>query len=167
MWISYLVWASFMTDLSSSDLVEIESKLKGKTLQIYWYMLKDPQTSVGVRQVQRELDLSSPSVAAHHLDKLLSLGLAEKTVRGEYLLNQEIKVGLLKFFSRMGRFLVPRHLFYAIWLTTMFVIYLVVYNVILFQPTGSPHNIAAIIFGIVANAILWLETIRLWREKPF
>ena len=103
-----------MTNLSSSDLAEIESHLKGKTLQIYWFLLKDPDSSVGVRQVQRSLGLSSPSVAAHHLDKLLSLGLVKKTVRGEYLLNHEIKVGLVKFFSRMGRFLVPRYLFYAI-----------------------------------------------------
>jgi predicted DNA-binding transcriptional regulator len=156
-----------MSDLSSSDLAEIESQLKGKTLQIYWYMLRDPNTTVGVREVQRSLGLSSPSVAAHHLEKLLSLGLVEKTTRGEYLLNQEIKVGVLKFFSRMGRFLVPRHLFYAIWLTTMFVIYLVVYNVVLYQPTGSVHNIAAIIFGVVASLVLWIETVRLWREKPF
>jgi predicted DNA-binding transcriptional regulator len=156
-----------MSDLSSSDLAEIESQLKGKTLQIYWYMLRDPDTSVGVREIQRSLELSSPSVAAHHLEKLLSLGLVEKTVRGEYLLNQEIKVGVLKFFSRMGRFLVPRHLFYAIWLTTMFVIYLVVYNFVLYQPTGSVHNIAAILFGVVSSLVLWIETVRLWREKPF
>ncbi|MCW4034621.1 MAG: winged helix-turn-helix domain-containing protein [Candidatus Bathyarchaeota archaeon] len=156
-----------MSDDNSSDVSEIESQLKGKTLQIYWYLMRDPNCSVGVREVQRSLGLSSPSVAAHHLDKLLSLGLVQKTPRGEYLLNQEVKVGLLKFFSRMGRFLVPRHLFYAIWLSTMFAIYLVVYNVILYQPTFSVHNIAAILFGVTANAFLWLETVRLWKEKPF
>ena len=158
--------ASLMSDISSSDLAEIESHLKGKTLQIYWYLLKDPETSVGVREVQRALGLSSPSVAAHHLDKLLSLGLVEKTMRGEYLLNQEIKVGVLKFFSRMGRFLVPRYLFYAVWLSTMFAIYVILYNFVLYQPTFSVHNLAALLFGSVANIVLWLETIRLWREKP-
>ena len=156
-----------MSKHSSYDLAEIESHLKGKTLQIYWYLLRDPSSSVGVREVQRSLGLSSPSVAAHHLDKLLTLGLVEKTIRGEYLLNQEVKVGLLKFFSRMGRFLVPRYLFYAIWLSTMFAIYVVVYNLILYQPTGSVHNLAAILFGVVANVVLWLETVRLWKEKPF
>lgn len=160
-------FGDWMSDISSSELAEIESQLKGKTLQIYWYLLRDPETSVGVREVQRSLGLSSPSVAAHHLDKLLSLGLVEKTVRGEYLINQEIKVGVLKFFSRMGRFLVPRHLFYAVWLSTMFAIYVVVYNFVLFQPTFSVHNLAALLFGAVANIILWVETIRLWREKPF
>jgi len=156
-----------MSKHSSYDLAEIESHLKGKTLQIYWYLLRDPSSSVGVREVQRSLGLSSPSVAAHHLNKLLNLGLVEKTIRGEYLLNQEVKVGLLKFFSRMGRFLVPRYLFYAIWLSTMFAIYVVVYNLILYQPTGSVHNLAAILFGVVANVVLWLETVRLWKEKPF
>jgi len=156
-----------MSGTSSADLAVIESQLKGKTLQIYWYLLRDPNSSVGVREVQRSLGLSSPSVAAHHLNKLLSLGLVEKNTRSEYLLNQEIKVGLLKFFSRMGRFLVPRHLFYAIWLSTMFAIYLIVYNVILYQPTGSVHNLAAIVFGVVANLVLWIETVRLWKEKPF
>ena len=156
-----------MSNLSSDEYAEIESKLKGKTLQIYWYMLRDPETSIGVREVQRSLGLSSPSVAAHHLDKLLSLGLAKKTIRGEYVLNQEVKVGLLKFFSRMGRFLIPRHFFYAVFLSTMFLIYLIVYNITIYQPTGSIHNIAAIIFGLIANLVLWIETIRLWKEKPF
>jgi len=151
-----------MSDISSSDLAVIETKLKGKTLQIYWYLLRAPSSSVGVREVQRSLGFSSPSVAAHHLDKLLSLGLVEKTLRGEYFLSQEVKVGLLRFFTRMGRFLVPRYLFYSLWLSTMFVIY-----VVLYQPTGSVHNIAALLFGVIANVILWLETVRLWREKPF
>jgi len=158
----YLVLASLMSDFSPTDLVEIESKLKGKTLQIYWYLLKTSSSSVGVREVQRTLGLSSPSVAAHHLDKLLSMGLVKKTMRGEYYLSQEVKVGLLRFFTRMGRFLVPRYLFYSLWLSTMLIMYLVLY-----QPTGSLHNIAALLFGVIANIILWFETLRLWREKPF
>jgi DNA-binding transcriptional ArsR family regulator len=151
-----------MADFSPADLAEIESQLKGKTLQIYWYLLKTSNSNVGVREVQRALGLSSPSVAAHHLDKLLSMGLVEKTLRGEYYLSQEVKVGLLRFFTRMGRFLVPRYLFYSLWLSTMLVLYIVLY-----QPTGSVHNIAALLFGVVANIILWFETVRLWRQKPF
>jgi len=151
-----------MSDISSSDLMVIESQLKGKTLQIYWYLLRSPSSRVGVREIQRSLGLSSPSVAAHHLEKLLSLGLVEKSMTGEYFLVQEVKVGLLRFFTRLGRFLVPRYLFYSLWLSTMFVIYLTLY-----WPSGCIHNIAAIIFGSVASFILWFETVRLWREKPF
>jgi len=151
-----------MSGISSSDLAVIESQLKGKTLQIYWYLIKSSSSRVGVREIQRRLGLSSPSVASHHLEKLLSLGLVEKSMTGEYFLVQEVKVGLLRFFTRLGRFLVPRYLFYSLWLSTMFVIYLALY-----WPTGSIHNIAAILFGSIASLILWFETAKLWREKPF
>ncbi|MDH5390407.1 MAG: winged helix-turn-helix domain-containing protein [Candidatus Bathyarchaeota archaeon] len=151
-----------MSDISSSDLAVIESQLKGKTLQIYWYLLRSPSSRVGVREIQRSLGFSSPSVASHHLEKLLSLGLVEKSMTGEYFLVQEVKVGLLRFFTRLGRFLVPRYLFYSLWLSTMFVIYLTLY-----WPSGCIHNVAAIIFGSIASVILWFETVRLWRAKPF
>ena len=145
-----------------SDLAQIESELKGKTLQIYWYMLRSPGSHVGVREIQRTLGLSSPSVASHHLEKLVSLGLVDKTRTGEYYVTQEIKVGLLRLFTRLGRFLVPRYLFYSVWFTTMLIMYIALY-----RHDVSAHNIVALIFGTLASLILWLETIRLWRQKPF
>ena len=56
----------------------LESMLKGKTLKVYWYMLQQPNRSVGVREIQRALRFSSPSVALHHLEKLEDLGLVQK-----------------------------------------------------------------------------------------
>lgn len=153
--------ALLMGESSLSD-VEIESHLRGKTLLVYLFMLRSHGSSVGVREVQRALGFSSPSVAAHHLEKLCSLGLVEKTVRGEYLLVREVRVGVLRFFARLGRFMVPRFLFYSVWFTTMLIFYLVFYGHNL-----SIHNIVAIIFGTLACVILWIETIRLWVEKPF
>jgi predicted DNA-binding transcriptional regulator len=151
-----------VSDVSFSDLAVIESQLKGKTLLVYWYMLRASRSSVGVREVQRALGFSSPSVAAHHLNKLLSLGLVDQKGTGEYFITQEVKVGLLRFFTRLGRFLVPRYLFYSVWLSTMLIVYLVFYGL-----NGSIHNIAALIFGVIACLILWFETVRLWKEKPF
>jgi len=147
--------------MGDASLAVIESQLKGKTLIVYWFMLKAQTTPVGVREIQRALGLSSPSVAAHHLDKLLSLGLVERNMRGEYFLAREVKVGVLRFFTRLGRFMVPRYLFYSVWFTTMLLVYLVLYG-----PSGSIHNIVAMIFGALASGILWFETIRLWMEKP-
>lgn len=161
--ITYIL-ASFMSNTSPSDLVVIESELKGKTLLVYWYLLRSPSSGVGVREIQRSLRFSSPSVAAHHLDKLLSLGLVDKSKTGEYFLVQEVKIGLLRFFTKLGRFLVPRYLFYSVWFSTMLVFYLKFYG---FSWPTSVHNVAAIIFGSLACCILWFETIRLWREKPF
>jgi len=146
----------------ASDLTQIESELKGKTLLVYWHMLKAPTLGVGVREIQRALNFSSPSIAAHHLEKLISLGLVDKKGTGEYYITQEVKVGLLRFFTRLGRFLVPRYLFYSVWFSTMLIMYLAFY-----PHDGSVHNLVAVIFGVLANILLWSETARLWREKPF
>jgi len=147
---------------TSPDLAQIESELKGKTLLVYWHLLKSSGTQVGVREIQRSLKLSSPSVAAHHLEKLISLGLVDKSRTGEYYLTQEVRVGLLRFFTRLGRFLVPRYLFYSVWFSTMLLVYLTLYG-----HDGSVHNLVAVIFGVLSSLILWFETVRLWREKPF
>lgn len=146
----------------SSDLAIIESKLKGKTLQVYWYLLRAPNHTAGVREIQRTLRFSSPSIALHHLGKLQDIGLVKRKGTGEYFLEEEVKVGLLKLFTRVGRFMVPRYLFYSVWLSTMLLTYLLLYGV-----TGSIHNFFALTFGIIACLFLWFETMNLWREKPF
>ena len=151
-----------MSDATQPDLNVIESQLKGKTLLVYWYMLRASGSTVGVREVQRSLGFSSPSIAAYHLERLVSLSLVEKSMIGEYYLTQQVKVGLLKFFTRLGRFLVPRYLFYSVLFTTMLIVYLVVYG-----HSGGIHNVMALLFGSSACIILWLETLRLWMEKPF
>jgi len=144
------------------NLTLLESELKGKTLLVYWYLLQQPTHTVGVREVQRALNFSSPSIAVHHLEKLQDLGLIEKKGTGEYVLEEEVKVGILRFFTRMGHYLVPRYLFYSVLLTTMLTSYLTL--CIIGQVFPSFY---ALMFGLVAAVVLWVETIRLWRSKPF
>jgi len=48
------------------DEEKIEAELKGKTLQVYQYMLKSPNSGVGAREVQKALRFSSPRLAAYH-----------------------------------------------------------------------------------------------------
>ena len=147
---------------SGPDLAFLESELKGKTLLVYWYLLQQPDHTVGVREVQRSLNFSSPSIAVHHLQKLENLGLIEKKGTGEYVLEEEVKVGILRFFIRMGSFLVPRHLFYSVLFTTMLATYLVVSYIAQVLP-----SFYALAFGVIALIIFWIETIRLWRARPF
>ena len=148
--------------MSTDDLAIIESNLKGKTLLVYWYMLRQPDFKAGVREIQRSLGFSSPSIALHHLNKLMDLGLVKKTKTGEYVLVQEVKVGMLRFFARIGRFLIPRYLFYSVFFTTAFVMY-----VLLYAQTMCVHNFFALLFGGLASVVLWIETFRITREKPF
>ncbi|MGB9741294.1 MAG: hypothetical protein ACPLW5_06015 [Candidatus Bathyarchaeales archaeon] len=143
------------------DIAFLESELKGKTLLVYWYLLQRSTHTVGVREVQRALGFSSPSIAVHHLEKLQDLGLVKKKGTGEYVLEEEIKVGILRFFTRMGRFLVPRYLFYSVLFLTMLIAYIVLCIVNHLAP-----NLYVLIFGLTANVILWFETYRLWRAKP-
>lgn len=144
------------------DEAFLESELKGKTLIVYWYLLQQPTHTVGTREVQRALGFSSPSVAVHHLEKLQELGLVQKRVTGEYVLEEEVKVGILKFFTRMGTFMVPRYLFYSILFSTMLAAYLVLSSISQIVP-----SLYAVIFGLGASIVFWLETARLWRAKPF
>jgi len=144
------------------DLAFLESELKGKTLLVYWYLLQQPTHTVGVREVQRSLNFSSPSIAVHHLQKLENLGLIKKKGTGEYVLEEEVKVGILRFFTRMGSFLVPRYLFYSVLFTTMLATYLIVSFIA--QVLPSFYTLA---FGVIALIIFWIETIRLWRARPF
>jgi len=144
------------------DLAFLESELKGKTLLVYWYLLQQPTHTVGVREVQRSLNFSSPSIAVHHLQKLENLGLIGKKGTGEYVLEEEVKIGILRFFTRMGSFLVPRYLFYSVLFTTMLATYLTVSFIAQVLP-----SFYALAFGVIALIIFWIETIRLWRARPF
>lgn len=149
--------------MTANDLSHIEAELKGKTLLVYWRFLRRGGESIGTRAIQRDLNLSSPSVAFHHLEKLRRLGLLDKNQVGEYRLVGEVKIGLLKFFVRWGRIMLPRYFFYSIMFTCMLVTYLIVYP----QSLSNVHNLVALIFGVVSCAIFWYETIKIRREAPF
>ncbi len=144
----------------ATDEEVIESELKGKTLLVYMYILRADKHSVGVREVQRALGFSSPSVSAYHLNKLKDLGLVE-SIRGDYSLIREVKVGVLKQFVTLGGIMLPRYLFYAVLMTTMLVTY-----VLQFPMESTRQNITTLIMGAVPVIILWYETVRIWRERP-
>ncbi|MHA2262129.1 MAG: LexA family protein [Candidatus Thorarchaeota archaeon] len=67
----------------SSDSSHLEAELRGNTLRVYWYMIQQGEP-VGVREIQRALGMSSPSVANHHLSRLLDLELIDKRLDNSY-----------------------------------------------------------------------------------
>lgn len=138
---------------------KIEAELKGKTLQVYWYMLRSPTGSVGVREVQKALRFSSPRLAAYHLERLEELGLVKKK-QGKYCLVREVKVGVLKQFVRLGTFLLPRYVFYATAFTTF-----LIYIVISLKET-SFWSLLALILSAFGTVIFWYETLRTWLKNP-
>ncbi len=87
---------------------ESENILKGTTLEIYRLVLKTSRP-LGIREIQRALNLSSPSQAQYHLTKLEEAGLLKREM-GNYVINKVI----LENCVRISRFLIPRYLFYSI-----------------------------------------------------
>ena len=138
----------------------VDAELKGNTLRVYVYALK--KRKVGVREVQRALLMSNPSLAQYHLNKLKDLGLVSEN-NGEYEVAGEVKVDVMRDFLRLGTLIVPRFIFYAV-VFTVFAVYLAY--------VGYPY------YGIVpvvvwfsaalaaAAAAFWYEAVRAWRSAP-
>jgi DNA-binding transcriptional ArsR family regulator len=84
-------------------------ELEGTTLNVYAYLVKEGNP-VGPREVMRATNLSSPSVAYWHLQKLEALGLLDKNKYGEYVVKEKIGVSGHLW---IGRNLVPRLIFYS------------------------------------------------------
>lgn len=136
-----------------------ESEIHGTTLRVYWYLFK-AANPVGVRETQRALSMSSPSTALYHLEKLRELGVVDKDQIGQYSLKEQVHVGTLKMFLKIGHLILPRYLFYAIFLTTAVIVYALER---LFQ-TGVVEP-AAVVFGIIGAGVSWYESARLWKER--
>lgn len=94
------------------DEEKIASLLKENALRVYWLVLSSKDGVARVREVQRALKFSSPTLASYHLKKLEELGLV-RNERGDYHLIKEVKVGILKQFIKFGAFMLPRYALYA------------------------------------------------------
>jgi hypothetical protein len=84
-------------------------ELEGKTLAVYTYVVKEGKP-VGTREVTRGVNLSSPSVAQRHLQKLEAIGLLEKTEYGDYVLKEKAAINGHLW---IGRSIVPRFMVYG------------------------------------------------------
>jgi len=147
--------------LSGDEESKLDFELRGKAWKVYWLLLKRG-CPLSVREVQRALRFSSPSVAQHHLERLRELGLVQKqTAGGCYFLVEEVKIGVLRHFVKLGRLLFPRYFFYAVFSTTLYIIYLAI-----FMQDFSQESLFIALFGAVVSIIFWYEAFRIWSLKP-
>ncbi|MEM3626919.1 MAG: helix-turn-helix domain-containing protein [Candidatus Bathyarchaeia archaeon] len=148
--------------MNVEDEGTFEYALRGKAWKVYWLLLKSGRP-MSVREVQKALHFSSPSVASHHLEQLRELGLVQKQeVGGNYCLVSEIRIGVLRHFVKLGKLLFPRYFFYALFSTTLYLAYLLI-----FMHGFTRENLFIIVFGAIVSAIFWYETIRIWSLRPF
>jgi hypothetical protein len=92
--------------MTSPDRQEPE----GTTLNVYSFVVKKGKP-VGPREVMRGVNLSSPSVAYWHLQKLEDSGLLQKNVTGEYIVKEKTSISGHIW---IGGNLVPRLMFYSL-----------------------------------------------------
>jgi predicted DNA-binding transcriptional regulator len=148
--------------LNAEDEAVFEYALRGKDWNVYWLLLKNGHP-MSVREVQKTLRFSSPSVAQHHLEQLRQLGLVKKDdVGGNYSLTSEVKIGVLRHFVKLGRLLFPRYFFYALFSTTFYLIY-----VLVLMQGFTRENLFILMFGAIVSAIFWFEALRIWSMKPY
>jgi hypothetical protein len=61
---------------------------------------------------------------------------------------------------KVGRIILPRYLFYAVFLSTA----VAVYSIVAVAETGSVEP-AAVVLGAAGAGISWYECIRMWKDK--
>lgn len=136
-----------MCGLASDDSKRV---LSGTALEIYRYLLT-ANKPVGIRETQRALNLSSPSIVTYHFDKLEEAGL----VKQEKGMCQVNKV-LLEHSIRVSHYIIPRYLFY-----TIFAVAILIIELTLLRPTIIHREYIFSIIAILIFSIIFLhETIK-------
>jgi len=115
------------------------------------------KTFIGPRDLARHMDLSSPSVALYHLEKLIELELLEKSVHGEYKIHPKADIGFLDNFLFIKEKIIPRTVFYAVFFTGIFVFYMFTVSF-----SFGVHNVFALVLGTLGCSFLWAEVYRIW-----
>ncbi|MHA1672866.1 MAG: hypothetical protein ACTSYI_04510 [Promethearchaeota archaeon] len=145
-------------DESSLNKDEIIKKLNGTTLMVYFVLLNKKET--GVRELQRNLELSSPSVARYHLEKLCELNLVENN-NGEYQLIRKADIPVLSTWILFGKWLFPRSLFVAFFFSCFFLGYLI----FIYNTWNRDSSIVIFSFGLIL-LYLWYDVFTHFKNRP-
>ncbi len=146
-------------DVSGGNLGsdKTDGVLKGTTLEVYRFVLKSGKP-VGIREVQRALNLSSPSLALYHMSKLEEAGLLKRE-NGEYVIDKVVLDNEVK----ISHFLVPRYLFYAIFTVAALIIELTLLRP---QIITSGYFFTTVVIAGCAVAFCF-ETVKTWIKSGF
>jgi predicted DNA-binding transcriptional regulator len=134
---------------------EQKDVLRGLTLKVYKVVLRSDKP-IGIREVQRTLNLSSPTLALYHVNKLEEAGLIKKELNG-YVADRVILENLVRF----RRILIPRNLFYTIFLSTS----LVMLAVLLRPPILTREYVFSLAVISIAAATSVYETFRVFSRE--
>lgn len=143
---------------NSTEASDLEKEVAGEynTFRVYIYLLKVKRGSV--REVQRALGFSSPTLAAHHLRKLEKFGLVTKDRYGSYHVVAK-SFGILKLFIVTGRWIVPR----TVVVVAMFAVMTIGFLVFLPRHESLIWAFVASVIGLIVSVY---QTVRSYRLLP-
>lgn len=121
--------------------------LEGKTLNVYSYVVKEGKP-VGPREVMRGANLSSPSVAYWHLQKLEACGFLKKNSYGEYIVAEKVNISGHLW---IGKNLVPRLMCYFLFFLGILGIELSIIVIQFFFQSKVPN--IDLIYLVTTNAV--------------
>ena len=104
------------------------TNISATTWNVYLYILTSREP-VGVRDVWRELKLSSPSLAQYHVNKLVELDMIIQTRQGKYVASEEKRVETLRSFVLLYGKLIPRLVFYGALIAGILAFYLIAWPI--------------------------------------
>ncbi len=139
--------------MSKNQNSDFERKLQGRTLNVYLYLQRKREPS-GIREVQRDLGLSSPSVADYQVEKLVEMGLAARDTHGRVYITKHVRVKALQSYVSLGNHTVPRLAFYATIFTAIAALVFFSFESISIYGVAVPA---------AAAAIFWYEAAKMWR----
>lgn len=134
----------------------------GTSLSVYSYVVKKGKP-VGPREVMRGANLSSPSVAYWHLQKLENCGLLEKNQAGEYIVKEKTNI---TGHIWIGRNLVPRLMCYSLFFLGIMIIEAIILTVQFVFNAQAPS--VAMLYLVATNGIAFalflIEGLRLHKK---
>ena len=132
-------------------------RIYGKTLDVYMCILSH-DNGVGVRDIWRKLELSSPSLAQYHVNKLLDMRLITADISGKYIINPEETVEALRNFLMLRGMIIPRLTIYAALLLGILTSYIMYY-----PWTGDFRDLTVLSIGFLSVSSFIYEAFKQYR----
>ncbi|MCL5069085.1 MAG: hypothetical protein M1368_12160, partial [Thaumarchaeota archaeon] len=131
-------------------------RLTGNTLRVYVFVLKNGPSEL--REVQRQMGFSTASLASYHLGRLVKMGYVRQDDVGKYVATRDVSAEIMDGYTKIGANFVPQLFFLAL-LFSILVPYFSFRSL-----TSSAYTPFLVLSSIGILALLWFETIKLWRK---
>jgi len=136
-------------------------RIYGKTLDVYLCILT-AEEGIGVRDIWRSLNFSSPSLAQYHVNKLLDLELIETDLDGKYRINDQESIEALRSFLLLRGMLIPRLTIYSALILGLLVSY------VMYWPwRGDFRDLVTLFIGLFSAVAFLFEAVKQYRGLDF